>query len=156
MKRFFFSYAAAGLILGLLPVTYLIYIAAPMSGKGASVDLFALFALGIPLMTLGCYLGALWQHQGKFADSSGGHVNGSRFVNALPIGALIGGLVGMCAAVQILVFLDSDRETLLTLRDTSSLGLLFGALAGVFVAGWFAREVRPPVMMPHVQKNEKP
>ena len=124
--------AVTGLILGFIPAAVVVFLVLGLSDAtwghsgGEVLHLLALLVLGIPGMTFGCFLGAVWQRGSRKRAM---HV-------ILPLGALIGTGVGFIAGLFLLgdpvssIFGPFRGGTI-----AASAGMVAGGIAGTLLAG---------------------
>ena len=104
-----------GLIVGYLPAAVLVLSDRSVGHGSDTIALLFLMALGVPGMTIGCFVGTRWQPGRRWP-----------VVVAVPIG----GFVGMFAG---LIFED-QFDTSLRAEDAACFGLLAGGVVALFVA----------------------
>jgi hypothetical protein len=125
MTKLFFS--LVGLMLGFLPAALLVLTDRSVGHGGDTIDLLFLLVLGIPGMTLGCFLGAFFQHRSK-----------GRLRLLLTMGGCLGGVVGLFGGL----FLREILRIPLREKDFMCLGLLTGGIIGIVIGGMFGGRVK--------------
>jgi hypothetical protein len=135
-KKPYCLWAVTGLVLGFVPAAVIAFTSV-VGGRGHGSDAFNLAALvvvGIPGMTIGCSVGAFRQHR---------RTKPAPYI-FLPIGGLIGSIVGVVLALLLLGDYLGSLLAPYGERAAASVGLLAGGIVGTFVAGLLtARRAEP-------------
>ena len=138
MNRLYFSYSLIGLILGFFPVGVVIFFVLGLPdvtwghSGGEMLHLIALVVLGIPGMTIGCLLGARWQH--------GRH---SAMPVTITMGALVGAVWGFIAGMILLGELLQPLLGVGSFQEGTvggCLGIFLGGILGILLGGLSGRK----------------